>query len=129
QNTTWWPEAFELLYLPAYCSFRMTDIWRSFIAQKIAWLNNWAILFHEPTVRQERNEHNLLKDFADEVPGYLNNDNIRQALDSLDLKPGTEKIADNLRSCYEKLISMSLIGPDELKLLDVWLEDIQQIRK
>ena len=29
QNTTWWPEAFPLMYLPAYCSFRMTDIWRA----------------------------------------------------------------------------------------------------
>ena len=28
QNTAWWPDAFPLLYLPAYCSFRMTDIWR-----------------------------------------------------------------------------------------------------
>lgn len=31
QNTTWFKEAFPLLYLPSYCSFRMTDIWRSFI--------------------------------------------------------------------------------------------------
>ena len=44
QNTTWWPDAYELLYLPSYCSFRMTDIWRSFIAQRTAWLNNWAFL-------------------------------------------------------------------------------------
>ncbi|MHC4265647.1 MAG: STELLO glycosyltransferase family protein, partial [Planctomycetota bacterium] len=29
QNTTWFPDAYPLLYLPAYCSFRMTDIWRS----------------------------------------------------------------------------------------------------
>ena len=36
QNTTWWPDTFPLLYLPAYCSFRMTDIWRGFIAQRIA---------------------------------------------------------------------------------------------
>ena len=73
QNTSWWPEAYPLLYLPAYCSFRMTDIWRSFIAQRIAWENDWHILFHEPTVEQDRNEHALLKDFSDEVPGYLHN--------------------------------------------------------
>lgn len=36
QNTTWWKKAFPLLYLPSYCSFRMTDIWRSFVAQRIA---------------------------------------------------------------------------------------------
>ena len=127
QNTTWWPDAYELLYLPSYCSFRMTDIWRSFIAQRIAWLNDWAILFHEPTMTQRRNVHNLLRDFSDEVPGYLHNSEICEALAVLPLKPGLDKIADNLRLCYEKLIGMSLIGAEELPLLDAWLEDIKQL--
>jgi hypothetical protein len=37
QSTWWWPEAYPLLYLPSYCTFRMTDIWRSFIAQRCVW--------------------------------------------------------------------------------------------
>ena len=37
QNTTWFRAAFPLLYLPSYCSFRMTDIWRSFVTQRIGW--------------------------------------------------------------------------------------------
>jgi len=126
QNTTWWQGAFELLYLPSYCSFRTTDIWRSFIAQRIAWLNGWAILFHEPTMTQQRNEHNLLRDFGDEIPGYLHNIEICQALETLPLKPGIEKIGDNLKTCYRKLVDMSLIGPEELQLLDTWLQDINQ---
>ena len=73
QNTTWWSEAFPLLYLPFHCSFRMTDIWRSFVAQRIAWENGWSILFHNATVFQERNEHSLIRDFEEEIPGYLNN--------------------------------------------------------
>jgi hypothetical protein len=129
QNTTWWPDAFELLYLPSYCSFRMTDIWRSFIAQKIAWLNDWAVLFHEPDMIQQRNEHNLLRDFSDEIPGYLHNNEICEALEALKLEPGVEKIADNLKVCYRKLVGMSLIGAEELQLLDAWLDDLKQIRK
>ncbi len=39
QNTTWFPQVYPLMYLPAYCSFRMTDIWGSFVAQRIAWAN------------------------------------------------------------------------------------------
>lgn len=128
QNTTWWPDAFQLLYLPSYCSFRMTDIWRSFIAQRIAWLNGWAILFHEPTMRQERNVHNLLRDFNDEIPGYLHNSEICKALESLPLESGIEKIGSNLKLCYEKLVNMFLIGREELQLLDAWLEDIVQLR-
>lgn len=125
QNTTWWKDAFELLYLPAYCSFRMTDIWRSFIAQRLAWLNGWAILFHGPTMIQQRNIHNLMRDFNDEIPGYLHNSEIREALESLPLQAGAEKIGDNLKVCYEKLVSMSLTGQEELALLDAWLDDIR----
>jgi hypothetical protein len=36
----------------------MTDIWRSFVAQRIAYENDWAVLFHEPTVWQSK-EHDL----------------------------------------------------------------------
>ena len=128
QNTAWWPDAFPLLYLPAYCSFRMTDIWRSLIAQRIAWENGWCVLFHEPTVRQDRNPHELLRDFADEVPGYLNNRRIAQQLDALSIQVGLDRIPDNMRLCYEQLVRMKLIGPEELELLEAWLFDLSSIR-
>ena len=69
----------------------MTDIWRSFIAQRIAWENNWHVLFHAPTVWQERNAHNLMRDFADEIPGYLHNRSIGDALERLDLAASKDK--------------------------------------
>ena len=128
QNTTWWADAFPLLYLPAYCSFRMTDIWRSFVAQRICWEQGWGVLFHEPTVWQERNEHNLMRDFRDEVPGYLHNASIREALAALDLAPGVERLGENLLACYEKLVEMSLVGREELPLLAAWLEDLAAAR-
>ncbi|MDQ3804077.1 MAG: STELLO glycosyltransferase family protein [Acidobacteriota bacterium] len=127
QNTAWWADAFPLLYLPAYCSFRMTDIWRGFVAQRIAWENNWGVLFHEPTVRQERNEHNLMRDFRDEVPGYLHNAAICEALGKLRLRPGVEGLGENLRTCYGKLVGMSLVDRKELGLLDAWLGDLDGI--
>lgn len=125
QNTTWWQDAFPLMYLPAYCSFRMTDIWRSFVAQRIAWVNDWALLFHEPNVWQDRNEHDLMRDFRDEVPGYLHNMEISSALDKLELRSGVENTGENLQVCYEKLVSMKLIDPRELDLISAWLEDLK----
>ena len=123
QNTAWWPDAYALLYLPAYCSFRMTDIWRSFVAQRIAAANGWHILFHEPTVRQERNEHDLMRDFADEVPGYMHNEAIRAALERTTVVPGADAIPDNLRRCYRALVDLDVIAARELPLLDAWLAD------
>jgi hypothetical protein len=124
QNTTWFKEVFPLLYIPSYCSFRMCDIWRSFVALRICWANDWGVLFHGPTVCQERNDHDLLKDFADEVPGYLNNTKICEHLATLNIKKGVDNIGDNLRKCYQELISLDLVKGDELQLLDAWLADI-----
>ena len=129
QNTNWWRVAFPLLYLPAFCSFRMTDIWRSFVAQRIAWTNDWGTLFREPNGRQVRNEHNLLRDFADEVSGYLHNAAICESLAALTLKPGIDQISDNLRVCYERLVSTEMLPPQELDLLEAWLGDLEQVMK
>lgn len=125
QNTCWWPVAYPLLYLPAHCSFRMTDIWRSFVAQRIAWANGWNILFHEPDVWQERNAHDLMRDFADEVPGYLHNRAMAAALDALELRAGADfpTLAENLRLCYRTLVARGWVGEAELPLLDAWLVD------
>lgn len=127
QNTTFWADAFPLLYLPYHCSFRMTDIWRSFVAQRIAYLNGWGVLFHEATVVQERNEHSLIRDFEDEVPGYLHNRAIREALDGLSLPTGVGSIPDAMRACYRRLVEMGVVGEGELPLLEAWLDDLASL--
>ncbi|PKV76386.1 STELLO glycosyltransferase family protein [Pontibacter ramchanderi] len=127
QNTTWFKEAFPLLYLPSHCSFRMTDIWRSFIAQRIAWTCGWPILFHNCTVRQERNTHNLMTDFKDEISGYISNDAILNRLKNLHLKDGAVNIPDNMRICYAALIELGVFNALEENLLEAWLEDINLI--
>lgn len=127
QNTTWWKDTFPLLYLPSNCSFRMTDIWRSFIAQRIAWENDWNISFHAPTTYQNRNEHELMKDFKDEIPGYLNNEKICYELENLTLMKGMENIYGNIRTCYEKLLELEIIPDIELTLVEQWIDDCKQI--
>lgn len=127
QNTTWWKVAAPLLYLPSHCSFRMTDIWRSFVAQRIAWENGWSLTFQGPTVWQDRNAHNLMKDFEDEIPGYLHNRAIVDTLGALALVSGIPAIADNLRACYRALVDLRVIGADELPLLELWLSDLASL--
>ena len=127
QNTHWFKEAFALMYLPSYCSFRMTDIWRSYVAQRIAWECGWSVLYHEPTVWQERNAHNLMKDFEDEIPGYSNNFRICKELQELQLKPGQENIMENLVACYQKLVDIEVIGKEEMVLLKAWISDLSKL--
>jgi hypothetical protein len=128
QNTIFFEKAFPLLYLPAHCSFRMTDIWRSFVAQRIAWENGWSILFREATVTQCRNDHRLMKDFEDEIPGYLHNRSIGEAIKAIALSPGVQHIPANMKRCYEALVRNKWVGEKELPLLDAWLDDIASLR-
>ena len=86
QNTIWFKEIFPLLYLPVSCSMRATDIIRGLVAMKILQNDNKKILFYGTSVFQKRNEHNLLKDFEDEIPVYLNSKIIVEILNKLKLK-------------------------------------------
>ena len=105
----------------------MTDIWRSLIAQRIGWENGWSVLFHEATVYQERNEHNLMKDFADEVPGYLHTDTIQQILAATPVKKGVEHIPDAMCLCYKNLVDAKIFDAREIPVLESWLTDIKNI--
>jgi hypothetical protein len=125
QSTWWFPAAYPLMYLASFVSFRMTDIWRSLIAQRCLWAMGRGVVFHGPEVFQDRNEHNLMRDFEQEVPGYLGNERFRQVLEALELDRGEAAAGANLRRCYEALVAAGLIEARELPLVDAWLRDVQ----
>ena len=126
QNTTFFAPALPLLYLPAHCSFRMTDIWRSFVAQRVLKEMGHGIRFHAATVWHERNEHDLHRDFMEEVPGYSNNEKIRIALKDLRFPAGAT-MRRMLESCYETLIRGGWVGAGEEALLAAWCDDLEAL--
>jgi hypothetical protein len=127
QNTIWWGDAFPLLYLPSYVPFRMTDIWRSYVAQVCLYRAGHHLVFRGATVFQDRNAHDLLRDLRDEVPGYLNNQRIMRILQALNLSSAPQDMGENLRTCYRALVSAEIIPPAELLLVDGWLGEVKQI--
>lgn len=125
QNTLWAPAAFPYLYLPFTASFRMTDIWRSFVAQTCVYAMNGHVAFRGASMYQQRNEHSLIRDFADEVSGYLNNDSIMATLSQLAFQQGASGGA-NLRRCYEAMVTAGHLRPGEMGLVDCWLDDYRR---
>ncbi|PYL22659.1 MAG: DUF288 domain-containing protein [Verrucomicrobia bacterium] len=125
QSTWWWPIAYPLLYLPSYCSFRVCDIWKSFIAQRCLWELGYGITFHAPEVFQDRNQHDLDRDFVEEVPGYTRNKEIADVLSRLQLGSGEAQISDNLHRCYEALVAARIFPSAELELVELWLENFR----
>lgn len=74
QATLWSQEAFPLMFFPLFVPDRVTDILRGYIAQTCLWGIGSTLEFRSPVVYQERNAHNLLKDFEQEYMLYENAD-------------------------------------------------------
>ncbi len=129
QNTTWFKEVFILMYLPVTCTMRCTDIWRSIIALRIMHIDKKKILFNGPTMSQFRNEHNLIRDFTDEIPMFENNKIIYKLLLQLKLKKGQKYYSENLYKCYKKLVNEGILKKKELIYLKAWISDYKKITK
>lgn len=129
QNTIWFYEAFKLMYIPSYVSFRVADIWRSFVAQICLHAVGMNLSFHSATVYQKRNIHNLMKDFIDEVPGYIKNEDILKILLSQQLSNKKGEIELNLIKCWKILSEYGIVPEREVQLCEMWVDKIINLLK
>jgi len=121
QSTWWYMHVQRLMYLPATCSFRLTDILRGYVALRIMRSIGHKISFHSPIVYQVRNEHNLIEDFAGELKLYTQSQLIQKVLDELVLD--NLNLSEKLFKCYEALIEIEVVETEEIKMLQSWCTD------
>jgi hypothetical protein len=125
QNTAFRKELFPLLYLPAYVTFRFTDILRGLVAQPIMWLHGYTLGFTNATVLQERNPHDLMKDFASEIPMYLN---CREVIEIVSKSiSAADSLETNLSNAYAGLAAKGIVTDDEMRTLGAWLTDLARV--
>jgi hypothetical protein len=124
QATAFRREMFPLLYLPATVTFRFTDILRGIVAQPIMWAAGYLLGFTQATVVQDRNQHDLLHDFRDEIPCYLRT--VEAMHTARAVVSSARSLADNLVIVYERLTDVGIVKPEELSLLDAWLTALQR---
>lgn len=122
QNTWFFRDFAALMYLPTTVTFRFTDILRGLVAQPILWAAGARLGFTDATVVQERNPHDYLQDFAQEVPMYLHTETSVQI--AMDRSRPCRSIADNLRAVYAALADARIVATTELDRLEAWLADI-----
>jgi len=127
QATTWPISLLPLMYLPATCSFRMTDIWRSYIAQKLFPGLGVRLVVTAATVFQDRNEHDLMRDFRDEIEGYNGYERFVQKLEETTIEGTATSLLADLRIVYTALISAGFFTSDELEILDAWIADMETL--
>jgi len=121
QNTFFRKELFPLLYLPAFVTFRFTDILRGLIAQPLLQQEGYALGFGTATVIQKRNPHNYLNDFASEIPCYLESERVITIAQRAIKKRTT--LSDNMLLVYEALEKEKIVTKEEVKTVSLWLEN------
>lgn len=124
QNTAFRKELFPLLYMPATVTPRFTDILRGYIAQPIMWLYGYLLGVTQATVYQERNEHDLMKDFESEIPMYLQSRKVVETVS--EVISSDFSIESNLFLSYEALYKKGIVKKKELSLVRAWLKDIEK---
>ena len=124
QNTLFYKPAFPLMLLPIGVHSRVTDIWRSYIAQRLLWCMDSSVLFLSPSVYQLRNEHNLLKDFEAEVPLYTEVKNFINLLDSFSSE--SRQASELMVELYTHLYQHKFLSEIDLKLCQLWSQEISK---
>uniref|UniRef100_A0A1I7V432 Tubulin tyrosine ligase n=1 Tax=Caenorhabditis tropicalis TaxID=1561998 RepID=A0A1I7V432_9PELO len=128
QNTLFHKSAFHTLFLPTTVSFRTTDIWRSFISQKILHLSGLTVSFVPTNAVQFRNAHDYLKDFKDEKQVYEDSGKMIQFLHKW--KCSNETSID-LEGCIgqltQDLVKENLWGEEDADLMGMFLTDLKKM--
>ncbi len=106
----------------------MTDIWRGIIVSGYQKAYGFPTIFGKLGFIQERNEHNLISDFVDEIPGHLHNRLIKQLADKL-WNSNVSSKDDNLifLSIYEELVSLEILGESEIASIQEFINVVDTL--
>lgn len=124
QNTFWTKEAFVLLYLPVFATFRSCDIYKGWIAQRLLWEVGSSVLFLPPSVIQKRNPHNYLNDFESEIPLFLDTTKFLKVLETVKL---SGSLSAKLEQTYRALSKAGFIDPRELPIVTQWIQAVNRV--
>lgn len=117
-QNTYWLNSFRYLYLPSTVSFRFCDILKGYIAQKGIWEVDGRLGYRTGDVIQDRNEHDLMKDFISEIPVYTQ---IYDVIYILNNSSG------NLLEIYSNLVDNGIVDKKELDILVEWEKLLNEI--
>ena len=124
QNTFWRRPAFAGLFLPGTVSMRYCDILRGYVAQRLFWRQGLCLGFGPASVRQLRNQHDLMRDFAEEVTMYRE---IEAVVGVLDATAAEGPMGAGLVEVYEALARARLVPEPEVAAARAWQSDLRRL--
>lgn len=125
QSTFSHPPAYPLLYFPVTVEYRVGDIYRGYIAQRILWEMGANLLFTYPVAgTSKRNPHDTSLDLALEIPNFIKIIKLTEVLDSLSL---SKDPLVSLLKVYKELVKRNFLQKTETKMVEAWAFEIGQI--
>ena len=125
QSTFFHKKAFWGLLIPVSTKFRVCDIWRGYITQRLLWEIGGSLTFLPPQAFQERNPHNLLSDFIDEQDLYIHSKRLVTQLKKTQLTNKT--FEEKYLALIQCLTEQHFYDPIEIKLAKAWLDDLKKL--
>jgi STELLO glycosyltransferases len=125
QNTIFFFESFWGLMIPSTAGFRVCDIWRSYIVQRLLFDLDLRICFTPPTVVQERNKHDLFRDFCDEQDLYLKSGSLCEFL--LNWKSKGINFSERMEDLIRELVAAKYLKNEEIRVVQAWIRDLTKL--
>ena len=121
QATLHFQPGFYALYLPFSVTGRVSDIWRSFFAQRLFWDSGLKFGFvSRPLVVQDRNVHTNLADFEAETDIYLRSKELVRFLGSW--KGKGQSMVERTEELWIALYERMYIEMSDVELVQLWLQ-------
>ncbi len=124
QATLWMQNTFWGLLLPISVHGRVTDIWRSYIAERLMSEMELYVVFTPPLVEQFRNAHSLIADLQSEIPLYTQANEHTKWLSKW---TGTGTLWDKIEQLAIDLYEIGIIEEADVRLYQAWLNDLSSI--
>ena len=126
QATLHFKSSFFGLFLPITVSGRVTDIWRSFIAQRLFWDVGLQLGFiARPLVVQDRNVHSNIGDLGSEWDIYVKGKQLMEFLGSWKGKGRT--IVERTEQLWIALYEREYVEFHDVELVQLWLQTLLEI--
>jgi hypothetical protein len=113
------------LLLPASVHGRVSDIWRSYIMQRLMWDVGQAVAFASPFVVQYRNAHNYMADLSAEQDLFSKAGELIKLL--LAWKPQSLTFEGRLEELIVSLYEHTFVEESDVLLWQAWIQDLRAI--
>ena len=117
QATLWRKASFKYLALPVSVKGRVSDIWRSYIAEYFFHKLSLSVLFTSPYVDQYRNAHDYLIDFTDELDLYQKSNALLKWLNDSSSQLNIQKLED----LYKEMFTKGYLYNGDVAFITAWV--------